>query len=130
MSGFKRLVPRSLFGRFLLIIVIPLVLLQLVAGYVFFARHWETVSRRLAVALGLLLLLSLVVLGVFLGKRSAPVPQGPTPPAAESPPPDPVDQALQEVADARRRRASFGEVERLLERARERARGGAKREKG
>ncbi len=51
MSGFKRLVPRSLFGRFLLIIVIPLVLLQLVAGYVFFARHWETVSRRLAGAL-------------------------------------------------------------------------------
>ncbi len=51
MSGFKRLVPRTLFGRFLLIIVIPLVLLQLVAGYVFFARHWETVSRRLAGAL-------------------------------------------------------------------------------
>lgn len=51
MGRLKPLVPRTLFGRFLLIIVIPLVLLQLVAGYVFFARHWETVSRRLADAL-------------------------------------------------------------------------------
>ncbi|MFQ5786165.1 MAG: ATP-binding protein [Alphaproteobacteria bacterium] len=51
MSRFQRFIPRTLFGRSLLIFVTPLVLLQLVAGYVFFAHHWETVSRRLAGAL-------------------------------------------------------------------------------
>ena len=51
MTGLKRFIPRTLFGRALLIIAIPLVVLQVVAGYVFFAHHWETVSRRLAGAL-------------------------------------------------------------------------------
>ncbi len=39
MATLKRLVPRTLFGRSLLIIVIPLILLQLVAAYVFYERH-------------------------------------------------------------------------------------------
>ncbi len=48
-SGFiKRFLPRSLLGRSLLIIVTPLVLLQVVATFVFFDRHWDTVTRRLA----------------------------------------------------------------------------------
>ncbi|MFQ5958752.1 MAG: ATP-binding protein [Alphaproteobacteria bacterium] len=51
MTGLKQFIPRTLFGRALLIIAIPLVVLQVVAGYVFFAHHWETVSRRLAGAL-------------------------------------------------------------------------------
>lgn len=44
----KRVVPRTMFGRSLLLIVVPLVLVQVIATWVFYARHWETVSRRLA----------------------------------------------------------------------------------
>lgn len=44
----KRMVPRGLLGRSLLILVVPLVLLQVVTSVVFFERHWDTVMRRLA----------------------------------------------------------------------------------
>src|SRR3954447_16389121 len=40
--------PRTLFGRSLLIVVIPLLLLQLVLSYMFYNRHWDTVTRWLA----------------------------------------------------------------------------------
>jgi two-component system osmolarity sensor histidine kinase EnvZ len=46
----KRLLPRDIMARSLLIIVIPLVLLQIITAYVFFDRHWEIVSRRLNTA--------------------------------------------------------------------------------
>jgi two-component system osmolarity sensor histidine kinase EnvZ len=45
-SPLKRLLPQTMFGRSLLLIVLPLVLLQIIATWVFYARHWETVSRR------------------------------------------------------------------------------------
>ncbi|HEX3863432.1 MAG TPA: ATP-binding protein [Stellaceae bacterium] len=45
---FKRLLPQTMFGRSLLLIVAPLVLAQIFATWVFYARHWETVSRRLS----------------------------------------------------------------------------------
>ncbi len=41
-------VPRSLFGRSLLIVVAPVVLLQIVVAIVFYNRHWDTVTRWLA----------------------------------------------------------------------------------
>jgi two-component system osmolarity sensor histidine kinase EnvZ len=44
----KRALPRSLFGRSLLIIVMPLILLQVIATWIFYERHWETVARRLS----------------------------------------------------------------------------------
>ncbi len=44
----KQFLPRSLFGRSLMIIVSPLILLQLVSTWIFYDRHWETVTRRLA----------------------------------------------------------------------------------
>jgi two-component system osmolarity sensor histidine kinase EnvZ len=44
----KRILPRGLFGRALLIIVIPLVLVQVVSTYVFYTNHWDTMTRRLA----------------------------------------------------------------------------------
>ncbi len=44
----KNLLPRSLFGRSLLIIVMPLILLQVVSTWIFYDRHWETITRRLA----------------------------------------------------------------------------------
>ena len=47
-SLIKRALPRSLFGRSLLIIVTPLILLQLISTWIFYDRHWETVARRLA----------------------------------------------------------------------------------
>lgn len=47
----KRILPRGLLGRSLLILVTPLVLVQLVAAYVFFGTHWDLVTRRLAAGL-------------------------------------------------------------------------------
>ena len=44
----KRVLPRSLFGRSLIIIILPLVLVQLIATWIFYDRHWATVERRLA----------------------------------------------------------------------------------
>lgn len=43
----KRITPRGLFGRTLLIIVIPTVLTLVVATFVFFDRHWYTTTHRL-----------------------------------------------------------------------------------
>jgi len=47
----KRFLPRGLLGRSLLIIIVPLVLLQVVSGIVFYDRHWANVSRHRANAL-------------------------------------------------------------------------------
>ncbi len=47
-SLIKRILPKSLLGRSLLIIVIPLILLQVVSAVLFFETHWDKVSRRLA----------------------------------------------------------------------------------
>jgi two-component system osmolarity sensor histidine kinase EnvZ len=47
-KAIKRFLPRSLLGRSLLIIVTPLILLQIVSAWIFYDRHWETISRRLA----------------------------------------------------------------------------------
>ncbi|MBL8711013.1 MAG: HAMP domain-containing protein [Rhodospirillaceae bacterium] len=46
--GIERMLPRSLLGRSILIIVTPIVLLQVVSAWVFYDSHWETVTRRLA----------------------------------------------------------------------------------
>lgn len=47
----KRILPRGLLARSLLIIVVPLVLLQVVSGVIFYDRHWSNVSRHRATAL-------------------------------------------------------------------------------
>ena len=44
----KRMLPRTLFGRSLLIIVTPLILVQIIATWFFYDRHWNTISRRLS----------------------------------------------------------------------------------
>ena len=44
----KRLLPQTTFGRSLLLIVIPLVLVQMIAAWIFYDRHWETVAYRLS----------------------------------------------------------------------------------
>ena len=47
-SLIKRILPRSLFGRTVLIIVTPLILLQVISTWVFYDRHYSTVTKRLA----------------------------------------------------------------------------------
>lgn len=47
----KRLLPHGLLGRSLLIIVTPLIVVQLVSTYIFYASHWDTVAKRLALGL-------------------------------------------------------------------------------
>jgi two-component system osmolarity sensor histidine kinase EnvZ len=44
----RRVLPRSLLGRSLLIIVTPLILLQVVSAWAFYERHWDNVTKRLA----------------------------------------------------------------------------------
>lgn len=44
----RTLVPRSLFARSLLIVVLPVVLLQISLTVIFYNRHWDTVTRWLA----------------------------------------------------------------------------------
>jgi two-component system osmolarity sensor histidine kinase EnvZ len=49
-SWLNSLMPKGLFARSLLIIVIPMVVLQSVIAFVFMERHWQTVTRRLSAA--------------------------------------------------------------------------------
>ncbi len=44
------MMPKGLYARSLLIIVVPMVLLQSVVAFVFMERHWNTVTRRLSAA--------------------------------------------------------------------------------
>lgn len=46
----KRFLPRTLFGRSILIIVTPVILAQAVATWIFYNRHWDTMTNRLAFA--------------------------------------------------------------------------------
>ncbi|HXP02639.1 MAG TPA: ATP-binding protein [Stellaceae bacterium] len=47
-SWIKRMLPTTMFGRSLLLIVMPLIIVQIVSAWAFYARHWETMSRRLS----------------------------------------------------------------------------------
>jgi two-component system osmolarity sensor histidine kinase EnvZ len=44
----RKFLPRSLFGRSLLIVLVPLVSLQAVALQIFYGSHLDELSRRLA----------------------------------------------------------------------------------
>ena len=43
--------PKGLFARSLLIVILPMVLLQSLVAYVFMERHWQQVTHRLSAAL-------------------------------------------------------------------------------
>ncbi len=47
MASIKSLLPRSLFGRALTILLVPIVVLQLVVGLVFFQRHYLRVTEQM-----------------------------------------------------------------------------------
>ncbi|EKM98817.1 ATP-binding protein [Acidocella sp. MX-AZ02] len=49
---FRKILPRGLFGRSLLIVLIPMVVLQAVALQIFYGSHLDELSRRLADAVG------------------------------------------------------------------------------
>ncbi|MEX3012001.1 ATP-binding protein [Hoeflea sp. TYP-13] len=56
-KGYKRFtrwivrrLPTGLYGRTLLIIILPMVILQSVIAFVFMERHWQTVTQRLSEA--------------------------------------------------------------------------------
>lgn len=46
----KQFLPRSLLGRSLMILITPVILIQVVATYMFFNRHWDVMTARLASA--------------------------------------------------------------------------------
>ncbi len=48
MAALRQFLPRRLYSRSLLIVVLPMLLLQIALTYVFLERHWDRVTRRLA----------------------------------------------------------------------------------
>ena len=55
----RNITPKSLFGRMLAIILVPIILVQIISVSIFYERHWDWVSRHmsknLAKDLGLLI---------------------------------------------------------------------------
>jgi two-component system osmolarity sensor histidine kinase EnvZ len=47
---FNAFMPKGLYARALLIMIVPMVILQSVVAFVFMERHWNTVTRRLSAA--------------------------------------------------------------------------------
>jgi len=98
MSVVQRLLPRGLYGRAALILVVPIVAIQLVVSMAFIQRHYEGVTRQMTkgVAIDLEFLLEEAAQGVGLAEARAKVdavatplemtvtlPAGPTAPAAD-----------------------------------------------
>ena len=46
-----RFIPSSLFVRFILIIILPTIFTQLIVTYIFYNRHWESVSKNMSLSL-------------------------------------------------------------------------------
>ncbi len=44
----KRVLPSSLFGRALLIMLVPLIVLQLLVAHIFYERHWDSIVRHMS----------------------------------------------------------------------------------
>ena len=45
---FRRIAPKSLWGRTMLIVVLPIFMMQSVVTFLFFKRHWEDVTGALS----------------------------------------------------------------------------------
>lgn len=50
-SRIKKMLPRSLLGRSLMILILPVLIIQAFTTFMFFDRHWDTITERLAFAL-------------------------------------------------------------------------------
>ena len=44
----RNITPKSLFGRMLSIILIPIILVQIISVFIFYDRHWDSVSRHMS----------------------------------------------------------------------------------
>ena len=44
----RRYLPKSLYARVVLIVILPIFLMQSVITYIFFARHWDLVTANLS----------------------------------------------------------------------------------
>ena len=49
-NAFKGWMPTGLYARVMLIMIVPMVVLQWVVAFVFFERHWSTVTHHLSAA--------------------------------------------------------------------------------
>lgn len=50
-SRLRSVMPKGLYARSILIVILPMVILQTVVTYVFLERHWQLVTRQLSTAL-------------------------------------------------------------------------------
>ncbi len=68
--GFRRVLPRSLLGRSLLIILLPLIVLQGVAFTIFYGSYLDVTSRRLSFAVAGEVAHSIYLMGRFPGAEN------------------------------------------------------------
>ena len=47
----REFLPKTLFGRMLSIILVPMILVQVITVFIFYERHWDTVTRHMAATL-------------------------------------------------------------------------------
>ena len=40
--------PKTIYGRMLSIILLPMILVQVITVFIFYERHWDTVTRHMA----------------------------------------------------------------------------------
>jgi two-component system, OmpR family, osmolarity sensor histidine kinase EnvZ len=73
MALMQRVLPRGLYGRAALILIVPIVAIQLVVSMAFIQRHYEGVTRQMTqgVAIDLEFVLSEVAQGATLGEARA-----------------------------------------------------------
>jgi two-component system osmolarity sensor histidine kinase EnvZ len=45
--SFRQIAPKSIFGRSVLIIILPIIVMQMIVAYIFFNAHWATVTANL-----------------------------------------------------------------------------------
>lgn len=69
-SLWRRIMPRSLYGRALVIIIAPIVILQSVLAFVFMERHWSTVTHRLSDAVTRDVAAIIQIMEAYPGKES------------------------------------------------------------
>jgi two-component system osmolarity sensor histidine kinase EnvZ len=44
----KRFLPKSLYGRAVAIVILPIFVMQIIVAYIFFDAHWDTVTARMS----------------------------------------------------------------------------------
>ncbi|MBN9565500.1 MAG: two-component sensor histidine kinase [Alphaproteobacteria bacterium] len=44
----KKMMPKTLFGRTFLILIVPLLMVQIISAYIFFERHWDDITKKMA----------------------------------------------------------------------------------